>query len=318
MFTTVALCVALVLQDAAPVIDLPRVLKPLEFEFTGGGYKKEKFKYRLYVPRQADISNPLPMVVWMHGLSQAGSNNIAQMKGIDKFLLNGEDTAGHPYFILAVQCPANNNHWSPCRDPKTQDDMVNVLSAIIKKTWHDYPIDGERISVTGLSSGGYGAWELGIRFPELLSAIAPHGAGQANLAKIKNLKDVPVWAFHSENDKAVGPDGARRNVQMLNRAGGRALLTEIPASASKVAYYEGHDCWTSAFQDYYLLDWLLSQRKGKSSYWNGPGSISLSHRVSHAFRGWTWGQLLLQAAVPVAIVAGVWSVIRARRIAAEA
>ena len=35
------------------------------------------------------------------------------------------------------------------------------------------PIDGQRVYLTGLSMGGFGSWELGMRRPELFAAVAP-------------------------------------------------------------------------------------------------------------------------------------------------
>jgi len=78
-------------------------------------------------------------------------------------------------------------------------------------------------------------------------------------------------------------------------------LTEIDSAA--------HDCWTAAFREYHLLEWLLSQRRGEQS--SPPGSIALSLRLTDFASGWYWWQALAQIGIPLALVAVAWKVLRA-------
>jgi hypothetical protein len=88
----------------------------------------------------------------------------------------------------------------------------------------------------------------------------------------------------------------------LKDAGGNVHLTEIESS--------GHDCWSAAFNDYHLLDWLLSQRRGHVS--PAPGSISMSNGLQDLFKEWRWWQVLAQAAVLAAILAILAVAVRRR------
>ena len=107
------------------------------------------------------------------------------------------------------------------------------------------------------------------------------------------LAHVPVWAFHSDHDAKVSAQAARRVVGALQQAGGTARLTEIDS--------QDHNCWSAAFEDYHLLEWLLSQRRGASSAWNGPGTISLRGRIiNNLLKGWKIWQIALQAGVCLA------------------
>jgi hypothetical protein len=93
-------------------------------------------------------------------------------------------------------------------------------------------------------------------------------------------------------------------VKALIEAGGNVHLTEIESAA--------HECWTAAFDDYHLLDWLLSQHRNQASSWN-PGTIPLGVRLRDFASGWEWWQVLLQVGIPVLLVAGAWTAVRARR-----
>ena len=49
------------------------------------------------------------------------------------------------------------------------DDVMRVIADVRRA----YPIDPERITLTGLSMGGGGTWAIGLRHPELFAALAP-------------------------------------------------------------------------------------------------------------------------------------------------
>ena len=69
------------------------------------------------------------------------------------------------------------------------------------------------------------------------------------------LKELPIRAFHGDNDPSVPPDYSLLMVQAVNAAGGHASLTLLPGV--------GHDCWTETYARTDLLPWLAAQtRKG--------------------------------------------------------
>ena len=49
------------------------------------------------------------------------------------------------------------------------DDVMRVIADVRRA----YDIDPDRISLTGLSMGGGGTWQIGLRHPELFAALAP-------------------------------------------------------------------------------------------------------------------------------------------------
>src|SRR5262245_58014015 len=107
--------------------DLTKVMKPLAIRYTGGGYKDKEFRYRLYVPPGATSESPASLIIWLHGLSHSGSDNVAQLAAVDRLLLPGGIGAVHGHFVLAPQCPADNPRWT-MSGSRTDDDMINVVA----------------------------------------------------------------------------------------------------------------------------------------------------------------------------------------------
>ena len=78
------------------------------------------------------------------------------------------------------------------------DGLIALLDEIISL----YPVDEKRIYLTGLSMGGYGAWDLASKHPERFTAIATVCSGGVT-EKAHVLKNLPIWAFHGAKDNIV-------------------------------------------------------------------------------------------------------------------
>ena len=135
--------------------------------------------------------------------------------------------------------------------------LLALLDDIIAK----YAVDTKRVYLTGLSMGGYGAWDLGLAYPERFAAIAPIcGGGQtitvllSSRDKGPELKSLGVWAFHGGKDPVVPPDESQRMVDAVKKAGVADVhLTVYPGAE--------HDSWTETYKDPKLYDWLLKHER---------------------------------------------------------
>ncbi|MFC0212336.1 dienelactone hydrolase family protein [Paenibacillus chartarius] len=67
-----------------------------------------------------------------------------------------------PFIVASPQCPLDSN-WIQ------QYDTVIALLEIMTK----YPVDSERVYLTGFSMGGQGAWDFASRSSKLFSAVVP-------------------------------------------------------------------------------------------------------------------------------------------------
>ena len=140
-----------------------------------------------------------------------------------------------------------------------------------------YPIDPDRLYVTGASLGGNGTWYLTAEYPDLFAAAVPmcgivsseyNGAPSWYVNPIANL---PVWTFHGAKDRTVPVDAvyidpaypgwatkaSRGAVADLRRLGGFPIYTEY-ASA-------GHELGAGPYETPALVNWLMAQRRGASA-----------------------------------------------------
>ncbi len=227
-----------------------------EFSGTDGA----KLPYRLLQPANIEPGKKYPLVIFLHGAGERGSDNKAQLKhGVGAFA-RADSREQFPCFVFAPQCPKDKKwvdmEWggatgtAPADPGATQTLMLAAVAAIEK----EFPIDPDRIYVTGLSMGGYATWDLITRHPQKFAAAIPV-CGGGDKEKAAAATPVPVWAFHGLADNVVLPVRSQDMVAGLRAAGGTAALTEFPGVA--------HDSWTMAYSEPNLLHWLFAQRRGQ-------------------------------------------------------
>ncbi|MCE9527738.1 MAG: prolyl oligopeptidase family serine peptidase [Planctomycetales bacterium] len=218
----------------------------------------KKLNYRLLRPEGYDSKKEYPLVLFLHGAGERGNDNKIQLvHGMNEFAAD-EIMEKYPAFVLAPQCPEGkqwvdvpwsaDSHVMPKEPAEPLRQSLDLIAALGK----EFSIDKSRIYVTGLSMGGFGAWDAIQRRPELFAAAVPVcGGGDAALAE--KIKDVPVWAFHGAEDGAVKPKRSRDMIAALKKAGGSPKYTEY----EKV----GHNSWEKAYGDPKMYEWLFAQKK---------------------------------------------------------
>jgi predicted peptidase len=210
--------------------------------------------YRLLKPVNPQALERFPLIIFLHGSGERGSDNEAQLKHIKNLVLDTDNRGRYPCYVLAPQCPANelwaehNKDGSVKAQPTTSMGMVMQLVEQISK---DFPIDASRIYITGVSMGGYGTWDLLARYPEKFAAGVPVcGGGDERTAS--KMKKIPIWAFHGALDDRVPARQSQKMIQAIQKAGGKPGYTEYPDIK--------HDSWVQAYQEPHLLPWLFKQK----------------------------------------------------------
>jgi predicted peptidase len=142
-----------------------------------------------------------------------------------------------------------------CRDPfRVEVDLsfdrrqdYHLLYAIED----EFSTDDNRYYVTGLSMGGFGTWDLLMRYPEVFAAGVPI-CGGADPSYAEVLKDVPIYTVHSTDDPTVPVIGTQAMVKALKEAG------------SLLIFYEelegfGHGVWNWTAEQADIWEWLFTQ-----------------------------------------------------------
>lgn len=224
---------------------------PRTFTAPDGG----ELNYLLLLPRLAPRTRP-PLLVFLHGAGQRGDDNASQLTwGREVFLAAAEE---HGAVVAVPQCPQGQK-WADLdwtlpkhRMPARPTEPMGLTLGLIDTLTRELPINPRRLYVMGMSMGGYGAWDLMSRRPELLAAaVVICGGGDPR--KAKTFAPTPVWAFHGDKDSSVPVTCSRDMIEALKRAGGRPRYTELAGVE--------HNSWTPAFNEKRLLPWLFRQRR---------------------------------------------------------
>ena len=199
--------------------------------------------YELYLPPEAAArTEPLPLVVMLHGCSQSppdfaagtGMNELAREMG------------------FAVLYPAQSQDANPARcwnwfDKDHQQrghGEPAVLAGLTHAVMTEHGFDARRVYVAGLSAGGAMAAVLGQAYPDLYAAVGIHSGlasgaaddlmsalsamqhGQAANAPARGgvADPVPTIVFHGDSDAVVHPDNGARAIEVAVRRSELAMM----------------------------------------------------------------------------------------------
>jgi predicted peptidase len=199
------------------------------------------------LPEGYDPGRPWPLVVFLHGAGECGSDGRQAQVGLGPAVAARPDR--WPCLVLMPQKPSREHQWEAYED--------QVLAAITeaRARWN---IDGDRIALTGLSQGGHGTWVIGARNPGLFSCLVPvcgYGSVEEVAPRVTRL---PVWAFHGLRDDVVDPRETLAIMQEVRRL--RGSMGGDPDDARLTLYpVAGHNSWDAAYAEPDLAAWLLSR-----------------------------------------------------------
>lgn len=201
-----------------------------------GGYR-----YLLHIPTgyNAATTTDWPVIIFLHGSGESGGD-IEKVKAHGPPKMVQEDPA-FPFIVVSPQTASAQLEWEPAK-----------LDAMLDAALKDLRADKDRIYLTGLSMGGIGSWRWASVRPDRFAAVAPV-ASRGVAATVCTLKDMPVWAFHGDDDRIVRTADGVAIVDALRACGGTPRLTLYPAT--------GHDSWTSTYADPAFYMWMLHQRR---------------------------------------------------------
>ncbi|HSY39382.1 MAG TPA: prolyl oligopeptidase family serine peptidase [Polyangia bacterium] len=241
--------------------------------------------YALYVPRgydgrnkKASASASWPLIVALHGAFSDHKHNLRRVFGLDNRPGETDAEASRNQLPLPdvgafVVSPLGRGELMGY-DGLGYDDVMRVIADVRRA----YPIDPERITLTGLSMGGGGTWAIGLRHPELFAALAPVCA-VANFRRMVNPADAAlydlarlaalspseiaenaahqqIFMFHGDKDPTVPVEDSRQmaaRYEALGWLGKNVHYTEYPGV--------GHAAWIPAYKEAELLKMLATIKR---------------------------------------------------------
>ena len=138
--------------------------------------KQKKYTYALYVP---DLVSPdMPMIVIMHGMGGSGANTI------QKWVERLEDK-----FVILCPTYPMGAWWS--------QNAENFVLQLINEIRAKYPIDPNRIFLSGLSNGAIGAYLMGMFYPDRFAGVVPIAGGITKrlMSFLVNLNNTPMYVI---------------------------------------------------------------------------------------------------------------------------
>ncbi|WP_193214354.1 prolyl oligopeptidase family serine peptidase [Luteolibacter marinus] len=204
--------------------------------FTVG--KEQELHYLQYLPEQYDEGTH-PLVIFLHGAGERGDSlEMVKKHGPPKTAMDGH---GFPFILIAPQCPAER-WWNP-------DEIIALTRELTKKL----RVDPTRVHLTGLSMGGFGTWACLAKAPELYACGVPI-CGGGDPSSAGTLKNIPIWAFHGDQDDVVPATKTREMEKAILAAGGTRLRTSYYPDAK-------HDSWSQAYSTPALFAWMMLQQR---------------------------------------------------------
>lgn len=224
---------------------------PTQNDWPIGSQTEESFKtsdaaevgYLLSVPKADADETGRPLMLFLHGRGESrGPLSLVAKWGPPKMIADGKQL---PYVLVSPQCPAEDE-WS---SPTQQARLAELLGYLIEK----HAIDKNRVYLTGLSMGGHGTWKLASNHLDLFAAVVPV-CGRCDPQWAENLKDIPIWVFHGNDDSVIPLSESVEMVDAIKALGGSSIrFTTLE--------HIGHNSWSSTYATPELFSWIDSQQR---------------------------------------------------------
>lgn len=255
---TICVSIPLFSQSVSAKINVEKEAQSLVY--TSAEFKNYKIPYRLYIPADYDSGKQYPVLFFLHGAGERGSDNTKQFVNAVPYLFHYKENLLKETIIVAPQCPTNEQWvdypWSNenySTESVKESKALKTAVAILENVLGEYSCDRDRVYAFGISMGGYGVWDLLARHGELFAAGVPIcGGGPINCAEA--LADIPIWTYHSTNDGIVKYAGTEKMYKAIS-AFGKGKITFTPVDSSDHAA-----AWNKASSNKDLIEWLYAQK----------------------------------------------------------
>jgi poly(hydroxyalkanoate) depolymerase family esterase len=196
-------------------------------EAGGGKFISDRFeadfgslRYKLFIPSKY-TGAPLPLVVMLHGCGQ-DADDFACGTGMNELAEKFHCLVAYPEQSHGANGGKCWNWFDEAHHQRDQGEPA-LIAGVTQKIVAEYAVDGTRVCVAGLSSGGAMAVILGRTYPDLFTAVGCHsglahgsatdyygamlamrdGVDLSALARTGYATSVPIIVFHGDMDATV-------------------------------------------------------------------------------------------------------------------
>jgi hypothetical protein len=231
--------------------------------------------YALYVPKSFTPGKKYPLVVSLHQEDSNHRLNLRSLFGVFNRLGGEADTEDMRYFPpvrdveFLIACPYARGTMG--YRGIAEKDVYDMLDDVKRR----FPVDEDRVYLTGISMGGAGALWLALTRPDVWAAVAPVCPlpDEEASALAGNGLHLPVRLFHGDQDPVVSVESSRTWQRRLQDSGVSADYIEFPGVR--------HNAWDLAYKNGAIFEWFGKFRRNR--YPERVHFLTRSYRYNSAY-----------------------------------
>lgn len=225
----------------------------------------DTLNYRILYPKDFTEDKQYPLVLFLHGGGERGSNNTSQLAHGGNLFAKDENRETFPSIVIFPQCPQDDYWANAIIDRTTRPFTVKFINggeptkalSLVMKLMDELVaksfVDKQQVYVGGLSMGGLGTFEILYRKPDMFAAaFAICGVGNTQAAQAY-ANSIDLWIFHGARDDVFIPQFSIDMVSAILKYGGTPNFSLYAE--------DNHNSWDSTFAEPKLLPWLFSKSK---------------------------------------------------------
>ena len=220
--------------------------------------------YRMLAPETLEDGRLYPLVLFMHGAGERGSDNALQLVHGSGMFLNPVNRGNYPAYVIFPQCPEDafwaystrpgNYSAGQMSSPDEPTPQIKAVRELIDEFLASAPVDPDRIYVMGISMGAMATYDMLIRYPGLFAAAVPI-CGVVKPERIKEAPSAKMWIIHGDADDVVPVAGSREAYRRFKEVGADVRYKEFVGCK--------HNSWDPAFNLPDFLSWIFEQRRNR-------------------------------------------------------
>jgi poly(hydroxyalkanoate) depolymerase family esterase len=141
-------------------------------------FRRDTYRYVVYVPSSRHSDPGMPLVVVLHGCTMTADEQAAAT-GYDQIATERGFVVLYPDVDAVDRANAGcwKGLWDPGAEGRDRGD-AGAIAAMTRAVIARWRIDPSRVYATGISAGGFEASMLGAAYPDLYAAIGIHSGAE--------------------------------------------------------------------------------------------------------------------------------------------
>lgn len=231
------------IDDTWPIIANQNFRNHSTKNYKQDGKYESRMNYIIYYPDNMSLQEKHPLIIYLHGFGEFGTNIQNTLAGSSAFTNNMKyGRFQQKAIFLAPQCPSNNKKWTEC---------FNDLKGLINKVVKEYNVDTNKITMTGHSLGGQAVFDFIVNYPGFLAAAAPLSPSYPWNHDYTKMKDLKIAVFLGTEEPLYTRDQPEFDYLKNNGVNIKIFPLQGITHSSQKAFFNGTN----------IIDWLITQSK---------------------------------------------------------